>query len=270
MKSSTSTAVHAHSASRRRLLQQMAVGVVGSISGALQRALAADVAGGGAGIRSVRGTVLVNGAPAAVGTPVPPGAVVITQAGAEATYVVGRDAFLQRAGTHVEIGRGIASMMRVVTGALEIERREKRIGAALEAAPRVHVADADERSPSTGTSSRRTRATSSRADGPTCGRPGASSGPASGRPVACAGSPRSPTHPPRPASSNSADVLLHRSPTSAGCRPTARSAASSAACTCPERVSRSTSSTCALDRPSGGGNGSFSASPGSSSSTPPP
>ena len=34
-------------------------------------------------------------------------------------------------------------MTRVVTGALEIERREKRIGAALEAAPRVHVADAE-------------------------------------------------------------------------------------------------------------------------------
>jgi isoleucyl-tRNA synthetase len=31
----------------------------------------------------------------------------------------------------------------VVTGALEIERREKRLGAALEAAPRVHIADAD-------------------------------------------------------------------------------------------------------------------------------
>jgi isoleucyl-tRNA synthetase len=31
----------------------------------------------------------------------------------------------------------------VVTGALEIERREKRIGAALEAAPRVSIADAD-------------------------------------------------------------------------------------------------------------------------------
>jgi len=32
---------------------------------------------------------------------------------------------------------------RVVTGALEVERREKRIGAALEAAPRVHIADPD-------------------------------------------------------------------------------------------------------------------------------
>jgi len=32
---------------------------------------------------------------------------------------------------------------RVVTGALEVERREKRIGASLEAAPRVHITDPD-------------------------------------------------------------------------------------------------------------------------------
>jgi len=31
----------------------------------------------------------------------------------------------------------------VVTGALEVERREKRLGAALEAAPKVYVADPD-------------------------------------------------------------------------------------------------------------------------------
>lgn len=104
MKRSSSTAVNVHSASRRRLLQQMAIGAVGGISGALQRALAADLAAGGAGIRSVRGgTVLVDGAPAVVGTPIHPGATVITQEGAEATYVVGRDAFLQRSGTHVGV-----------------------------------------------------------------------------------------------------------------------------------------------------------------------
>jgi isoleucyl-tRNA synthetase len=39
----------------------------------------------------------------------------------------------------------IRRVRRVVTGALEIERREKRIGASLEAAPVVHVADADTR-----------------------------------------------------------------------------------------------------------------------------
>ena len=38
---------------------------------------------------------------------------------------------------------GIRRARRVVTGALEVERREKRIGASLEAAPVVHVADAD-------------------------------------------------------------------------------------------------------------------------------
>jgi isoleucyl-tRNA synthetase len=39
----------------------------------------------------------------------------------------------------------IRRVRRVVTGALEVERREKRIGASLEAAPVVHVADADTR-----------------------------------------------------------------------------------------------------------------------------
>ena len=37
----------------------------------------------------------------------------------------------------------LRAVRRVVTGALEVERREKRIGASLEAAPVVHVADAD-------------------------------------------------------------------------------------------------------------------------------
>jgi isoleucyl-tRNA synthetase len=37
----------------------------------------------------------------------------------------------------------IARVRRVVTGALEIERREKRIGSSLEAAPKVYVADGD-------------------------------------------------------------------------------------------------------------------------------
>jgi isoleucyl-tRNA synthetase len=37
----------------------------------------------------------------------------------------------------------VQQVTSVVTGALEVERREKRMGAALEAAPRVHVADAE-------------------------------------------------------------------------------------------------------------------------------
>ena len=35
----------------------------------------------------------------------------------------------------------VQAVTSVVTGALEVERREKRLGAALEAAPRVHIAD---------------------------------------------------------------------------------------------------------------------------------
>ena len=37
--------------------------------------------------------------------------------------------------------RKVRQVRRVVTGALEIERREKRIGSSLEAAPVVHIAD---------------------------------------------------------------------------------------------------------------------------------
>ncbi|HQN51089.1 MAG TPA: isoleucine--tRNA ligase, partial [Phenylobacterium sp.] len=37
----------------------------------------------------------------------------------------------------------VQAVTSVVTGALEIERREKRMGGALEAAPVVHIADAD-------------------------------------------------------------------------------------------------------------------------------
>ena len=37
----------------------------------------------------------------------------------------------------------VQQVTAVVTGALEVERREKRMGAALEAAPKVYIADAD-------------------------------------------------------------------------------------------------------------------------------
>ena len=37
--------------------------------------------------------------------------------------------------------RKVERVTRVVTGALEVERREKRLGAALEAAPKVFIAD---------------------------------------------------------------------------------------------------------------------------------
>ena len=102
---------------RRRLLQQMAAGVAGGILGVLQQAWAAQPETIRQGVRSVRGTVLVNGEPARVGTLVPPGATVVTQRASEVTYVVGEDAFLQRANARVQID-GAARVFRVVTGAL--------------------------------------------------------------------------------------------------------------------------------------------------------
>ena len=44
-------------------------------------------------------------------------------------------------GALAENWRTIRRLRRVVNGALEVERREKRIGSSLEAAPRVHVTD---------------------------------------------------------------------------------------------------------------------------------
>ena len=103
---------------RRHLLRQIAAGVAGGLSGVLQHALAAEPAEVQEGIRRVRGTVLVDGRLARVGMLVPPGATVITEGTSEAAYVVGQNAYLQRADTHVVIGRAAAPLLRIITGAL--------------------------------------------------------------------------------------------------------------------------------------------------------
>lgn len=116
MKHSTSSS--ARSLVRRQLLLRIAAGVAGGVSGLAQQVLAAQPSAIAPSMRSLRGMVFVNGERARVGTPVPQGATVVTEDNAEATYVVGSDAYLQRAGTQVLIGRGISSVFRVVTAAL--------------------------------------------------------------------------------------------------------------------------------------------------------
>ena len=97
--------------SRRRLLQVLAA--VG-VAGALREVLAA---GAPQGMRSVRGAVTVNGRAASVGHAVGPGDTVVAGPNAEAIYVIGGDAFLQRGGSRVAFGRDPArEFMRVVTG----------------------------------------------------------------------------------------------------------------------------------------------------------
>lgn len=101
---------------RRRLLRHLTVTAAAGLS--IERhAIAADATAPQQGIRRMRGSVLVDGTPARVGTVVAPGAVVTTERDSEAAYVIGADAFLQRADSHVEIG-GAATVFRIVTGAL--------------------------------------------------------------------------------------------------------------------------------------------------------
>lgn len=71
------------------------------------------------GLRGFRGEVTVNGAPARFGMSLQAGDTVRTAPGAEAVYVIGQDAFLQRGDSHVAFGSGTtANLMRVITGKL--------------------------------------------------------------------------------------------------------------------------------------------------------
>jgi len=105
------------SPARRRLLRIAAV-MAGGLSGVVQQILAAAPPAAQQGMQRVRGTILVDGKPAQVGTLVVPGATVITEEASEAAYVVGQTAYLQRAGTRVVVGRGAASPLRLIKGAL--------------------------------------------------------------------------------------------------------------------------------------------------------
>jgi hypothetical protein len=86
----------------------------------LRDALAADAVE--TGVSRVRGDVRINGKPAQRGMDVGPGDVVTTGRNAELVVVVGRDAFLIRADSRVELGgdakRRLLSGLRVVSGAL--------------------------------------------------------------------------------------------------------------------------------------------------------
>ena len=101
--------------SRRRALVAL-LGAGGGLAGALRLALAQTSA---EGMRQVRGEVTVNGKPVHVGDPVRPGDTVATGARSFAAFVVGRDAFLVRDSTRVEIAGGAgADLLRLITGKL--------------------------------------------------------------------------------------------------------------------------------------------------------
>jgi hypothetical protein len=101
---------------RRRALMTL-LGAGGGLAGALRFAIAQPAQA--EGMRQVRGEVTVNGKPVRVGDAVRPGDTVATGARSLAAFVVGRDAFLVRDATRVEIAGGAAAdLLRLVTGKL--------------------------------------------------------------------------------------------------------------------------------------------------------
>jgi hypothetical protein len=104
---------------RRHLLRALAA--AGLLTGAERLGLIRAALANGAnpvppGLHKIKGAVTVNGQPAREGLLLKPGDTVATGAGAEALYVIGQDAFLQRESTTVRFGADIADFMRVVTG----------------------------------------------------------------------------------------------------------------------------------------------------------
>jgi len=110
------------SLSRREWLTRTAAGAAAVVLGLerLQEALAAGAVPGG--MARVRGDVRIGGAPATRGMEVKPGDTVTVGPRSEAVFVVGRDAFMARAGSRIELSAGaggvIVSGLRVLTGAL--------------------------------------------------------------------------------------------------------------------------------------------------------
>ena len=104
---------------RRRFLQSLSAGVAGGLTGWVHQALAADPKSLQEGIHRIKGEVTLNGAPAREGTVIKSGDVVLTGAGAHAVYVLGDNAFMQRANSRVDFGdSAVAAFLRVVTGGL--------------------------------------------------------------------------------------------------------------------------------------------------------
>ncbi len=86
----------------------------------LRQALAADAVK--KGVARVRGEAMIAGRPAKPGMEVKPDDVVTTGRDGQLVFVVGRDAFLARANSRIELssaaGQAVVSGLRIVTGAL--------------------------------------------------------------------------------------------------------------------------------------------------------
>jgi hypothetical protein len=106
---------------RRNLLGALAAaGLLTSAEmlGLIRGALAAGANPVLPGLHKIKGVVTVNGSAAREGQLVTRGDTVVTAPGAETLYVIGQDAFLQRADTTVHFGETANDFMRVLSGRL--------------------------------------------------------------------------------------------------------------------------------------------------------
>jgi len=106
--------------SRRAVLRRLAaagtLGAGGAL-GLLRAALASGHAGALSGIRSIKGTVTVDGQPASVGQEIQPGQTVVTGPASEAVFVIGKDAFLQHENSEFGVAQGSSAVvLRYITG----------------------------------------------------------------------------------------------------------------------------------------------------------
>ena len=104
---------------RRDILKQLAVSaLLGSagIGGLLREALANGSKPVTPGMYQVKGMVTINGKPAVPGMAIGSGDSIVTGANSEAIYVIGQDAFLQRASSTVSFSGASADVMRVLSG----------------------------------------------------------------------------------------------------------------------------------------------------------
>jgi len=114
-----SQALTARETQRRRLLLAM-MGTGLTASTILHQAAAQNLVPETQGVHRLEGDVRINGAGATLGAPVQPGDVITTGRNAYAMFVVGRDAYLMRESSRLELqGQPLfVSALRLVTGKL--------------------------------------------------------------------------------------------------------------------------------------------------------
>lgn len=107
-------------ARRKWLLRTISTLGISALPGAVRHALAMGRRPVAPGLYRVEGEVRVNGRPAEAGQLVRPGDIIETGPSSQAVFVVGRDAYLLRAGSRLEtVGREmLIDTLRVVTGKL--------------------------------------------------------------------------------------------------------------------------------------------------------